>query len=104
MNRGLIATLPPECCVEVPCLVDGGGIVPGRIEHFPEQLAAIDRGMINAQILGAEGALTGDRRAIFHAIAADPNTASKLGLDEIQSMTDELFAALADQVDPRFSR
>ncbi len=104
MNRGLIATLPPECCVEVPCLVDGGGIVPGRIEHFPEQLAAIDRGMINAQMLGAQAALDGDRRAIFHAIAADPNTASKLGLDEIQAMTDELFAALADQIDPRFSR
>lgn len=104
MNRGLIATLPPECCVEVPCLVDGGGIVPGRIEDFPEQLAAIDRGMVGAQILGAQGALDGDRRAIFHAIAADPNTQSKLGLDEIRSMTDELFDALADVIDPRFSR
>lgn len=102
MNHGLIATLPPECCVEVPCLVDGGGIVPCRIEAFPEQLAAIDRGMINAQILGAQGALNHDRRTIFHAIAADPNTSSKLGLDEIQSMTDELFTALADQLDPRW--
>ena len=40
----------------------------------------------------------------FHAIAADPNTQSKLGLDEIRSMTDELFDALADVIDPRFSR
>ena len=104
MNHGLIATLPPECCVEVPCLVDGGGIVPGRIENFPEQLAAIDRGMINAQILGAQGALTGDRHTIFQAIAADPNTSSKLGLDEIQAMTDALFEALGDQIDPRFTR
>lgn len=103
MNHGLIATLPPESCVEVPCLVDGGGIVPGRIENFPEQLAALDRSMINAQILGAQGALSGDRRTIFHAIAADPNTQSKLGLDEIRAMTDELFEALADSIDPRFS-
>ena len=36
--------------------------------------------------------------------AADPNTQSKLGLDEIRSMTDELFDALADVIDPRFSR
>ncbi len=60
--------------------------------------------MVGAQILGAQGALDGDRRAIFHAIAADPNTQSKLGLDEIRSMTDELFDALADVIDPRFSR
>ncbi|MDR0932135.1 MAG: hypothetical protein LBM70_03840 [Victivallales bacterium] len=103
MNRGLIASLPPECCVEVPCLVDGGGIVPGRIENFPEQLAAIDREMINPQVLAAEGALNGDRRAIFHAIATDPNTQCKLGLDEIQAMTNELFEVLSDQIDPRFS-
>ena len=56
-----------------------------------------------AQILGAQGALSGDRRTIFHAIAADPNTQSKLGLDEISAMTDELFEALADSIDPRFS-
>ncbi len=103
MNHGLIPTLPPESCVEVPCLVDGGGVVPGRVEEFPEQLAALDRGMINAQILGAQGALSGDRRAIFHAIAVDPNTQSKLGLDEIRAMTDELFDALSDVIDLRFS-
>lgn len=104
MNHGLMPSLPPECCVEVPCLVNGGGIFPARVENYPEQLACLNRGMINVQLMGAQGALTGDRRAIFHAIAADPNTQSKLGLDEIQAMTDELFAALEDAIDPRFSR
>jgi alpha-galactosidase len=102
MNRGLIPTLPPECCVEVPCLVDGGGIVPGRIENYPEQLAALNRGMINLQMLAAEGALKGDRRRIFQAIAVDPLTAAVCSLDEIQTMTDELFAALQDQLAPEF--
>ncbi len=102
MNRGLIANLPPECCVEVPCLVNGGGNVPGRIEHYPEQLAGLNRGMINVQLLGAAGALGGDRRAIFHAIAQDPLTAAVCGLDEIQAMTDEMFAALADCLGPEF--
>ena len=102
MNRGLISTLPPECCVEVPCLVDGGGIAPCRIENYPEQLAGLNRGMINLQMMGAEGAIEGDRRKIFQAIALDPLTAAVCSLDEIQAMTDELFAALRDQIDPRF--
>jgi alpha-galactosidase len=88
--------------VEVPCLVDGGGIVPGRIENYPEQLAALNRGMINLQMLAAEGALKGDRRRIFQAIAVDPLTAAVCSLDEIQTMTDELFAALQDQLAPEF--
>ncbi|OQA86866.1 MAG: Alpha-galactosidase [Lentisphaerae bacterium ADurb.Bin242] len=104
MNRGLIPTLPPGACVEVPCLVTGAGIFPARIENYPEHLAALNRAMINVQILGAQGALSGSRRDIFHAIAADPLTSAVLGLDEIQSMTDELFEALKDQIDPRFSQ
>ena len=35
MNRGLIPSLPPECCVEVPCMVDGAGINPCRIDDYP---------------------------------------------------------------------
>ena len=85
MNRGLIATLPPGSCVEVPCLVDGGGITPGRIENYPEQLAGLNRSMINLQMMGAEGALTHDRSKIFQAIALDPLTAAVCSLDEIQS-------------------
>ena len=104
MNHGLMPSLPPECSVEVPCLVNGGGIFPCRIENYPEQLACLNRGMINVQLMGAQGALNCDRRAIFHAIAADPNTQSKLGLDEIQAMTDELFEALRSEIDPRFFR
>ncbi len=102
MNNGLISTLPPECCVETPCLVDGGGITPGRIENYPQQLAGLNRGMINAQIMAAEGALSGDQRKIFHAIALDPLTAAVCSLDEIQAMTDELFKEFKDQISPEF--
>ncbi len=102
MNNGLIPTLPPGACVEVPCLVDGGGIFPTRVENYPEQLAALNRGMINVQLLGAQGALNCSRRDIFHAIAADPLTSAILGLDEIQQMTDEMFEALKSEIDPGF--
>ena len=104
MNNGLIPSLPPGAAVEVPCLVNGAGILPCRVDNYPEQLASLNRGMINAQILAAEGALTGCRHKIFQAIACDPLTAATLGLDEIQAMTDEMFEALKDYIDPRFSK
>ncbi len=104
INRGLVANLPPECSVEVPCLVDGGGVTPGRIEHYPEQLAGLNRMMINAQLLAAEGAVEGDRERIVWAVTLDPLTAAVCSLNEARRMTDELFTALADQVDPRFNR
>lgn len=102
MNHGLIPTLPPDSCVEVPCLVNGGGIFPARIENYPEQLASLNRGMVNVQLLGAQGAVSRSRRDIFHAIAADPLTSAMLGLDEIQQMTNELFEALKSEIDPGF--
>ena len=102
MNNGLIPTLPPGCSVEVPCLVNGGGIQPCRIENYPEQLAGLNRQMINVQMAGAEGALTCDRDMIFRAIALDPNASCKLGLDELRQMTDELFEALRSEIEPGF--
>lgn len=103
MNHGLIPSLPPECCVEVPCLISGGGIQPTRIEDYPEELAGLNRGMISMQIMAAKGALSGSRKDIFHAVALDPLTAAVCSLDEIQAMTDELFAALQDEIDERFT-
>ncbi len=102
INHGLIDTLPPESCVEVPCLVDGAGITPCKIENYPEQLAGLNRGMINFQMMGAEGAVSFDKRKIFQAIALDPLTAAVCSLDEIEDMTNELFASLRDQIDPKF--
>ena len=102
MNDGLIANLPPGCSVEVPCLVNGGGIQPCRIEDYPEELAGLNRQMINVQILGAEGALTCDREKIFRAVALDPNSSCKLSLDELRAMTEELFEALRSEISPGF--
>ena len=95
MNEGLIDNLPQGCCVEVPCLVDGAGILPCKVGRIPSQLAALNNGMINVQTLAAEGFLEKDRRKIFHAVCADPLASAVCSLDELQSMTDELFERLA---------
>lgn len=102
LNNNLIDTLPPGCSVEVPCLVSGGGINPCRIENYPEQLAGLNRQMINVQILGAEGALNNDRDAVIRAVYLDPNASSKLSLPEMKDMVNEMFVSLQSEISEGF--
>lgn len=92
-NRDLMPNLPPGCCVEVPCLVDGNGIQPTRVENYPPQLAALNRTNINVQELIVHAALTGDREAVHHAVMLDPLTAAVCTLPKIHDLVDELLAA-----------
>ncbi len=102
-NRGLIDNLPPGCCVEVPCLVDGNGIQPIKVGNLPPQLAALNRTNVNVQELIVEAALTGSREAVYHAIALDPLTGAICTLPQIRAMADELLAAQAQWL-PQFAR
>ncbi len=102
MNSGLIPTLPPGASVEVPCLVNGSGIQPTNCPDYPEQCAALNRNMINVQLLTAEGALETNREKIHYAVAVDPLTAAVCSLREIREMTDKLFGALQEGLDPGF--
>lgn len=88
----VITNLPNNCCVEVPCLVDGTGIYPSYIGELPPQCAALNRTNINVQELTIEAALTGNREHIYHAAFLDPHTAAELDMDHIVAMCDELLA------------
>lgn len=101
-NRGLIDSLPQGCCVEVPCLVDANGVQPTTVEHYPPQLAALNRTNINVQELTVEAALSGDVEAVHHAVMLDPLTAAVCTLPEIRSMVDEMLVAQARWL-PQFS-
>jgi alpha-galactosidase len=101
-NRGLMDSLPRGCCVEVPCLVDANGVQPTVIEHYPPQLAALNRTNINVQELTVEAALAGDVEAVHHAVMLDPLTAAVCTLPEIRSMVDEMLEAQARWL-PQFS-
>ena len=93
INTGLIDNLPSDACVEVPCLVDGGGIHPTHVGRLPVQLAAMNMTNINPQLLTIEAAVTGKREHIYHAAMLEPHTAAELSIDEIIKMCDELFDA-----------
>jgi alpha-galactosidase len=95
-NHGLIDNLPQDCAVEVPCLVDKGGVQPTKIGSLPPQLAALIQTNVNVQSLTVEAALTGKREHIYHAAMLDPHTAAELDLDQIWSLVDELIAAHGD--------
>lgn len=92
-NRNLITNLPSDCCVEVPCLVDGNGLQPVHVGSIPDQLAAICQTNINTQRLTVDAALTGKREHIYHAVMMDPHTSAALPLDKIWAMCDELIEA-----------
>jgi alpha-galactosidase len=95
-NQGLISSLPDDCCVEVPVLVDRAGLQPTQIGALPPQLAALMQTNINVQRLTVEAAITGKREHIYHAAMLDPHTAAKLDLDQIWSLVDDLIEAHGD--------
>ncbi len=99
---GLIANLPEDACVEVPCLVDNAGIFPCRVGRLPVQLAALNMTNVNPQLLTIEAARTRKREHVYHAAMLDPHTAAELTLDEIVEMVDELIDAHGDWL-PKFS-
>ncbi|HOG45566.1 MAG TPA: alpha-galactosidase [Anaerolineae bacterium] len=90
-NTGLITNLPQGACVEVPVWASKDGLEPVYVGALPPQCAALTG--INAQVeeMAVEGALRGDARLVFHAIANDPLTAAVLSLAEIEEMVDEMF-------------
>ena len=96
INTGLIDNLPPEACVEVPCLVDGNGIQPCHVGSLPLQLAAMNMTHVNVHLLTIEAAVTKSREKIYQAAMLDPHTAAELSIDDIIKMCDEMIEAHGD--------
>lgn len=94
INKGrLITNLPEDACVEVPCLVNGNGILPTSVGALPVQCAAMNMTNINVQLLTIEAAATLKKEHIYQAAMLDPHTASELDIDSIKKMVDDLIDA-----------
>lgn len=93
VNESLVSNLPQGCCVEVPCLVDRSGVHPCRVGDLPAQLAALNRAGIAVQELTVLGHMEAERERVYQAMALDPLTAAVCSLEEIWSLTDEMFSA-----------
>ena len=95
-SGGLIENLPKEACVEVPCLVDGGGVRPCYVGKLPLQLAAMNQSHVNVHLLTIEAAVTLKKEYVYYAAMMDPHTGSELSIDEIRCLVDDLFEAHGD--------
>ncbi len=94
LNKGhLIANLPEDACVEVPCLVNGSGVHPCFVGALPVQCAAMNMTNINVQLLTIEAAITKKKDHIYQAAMLDPHTGSELDIDTIKKMVDDLIEA-----------
>lgn len=100
-NTNLITNLPEGACVEVPVVVDRGGLHPIYVGALPAECALLTGLSSGIEELAIEGSLTGDPVAIYRAIAHDPLTSAVLSLAEIRQMTNELFARHKDYL-PQF--
>jgi alpha-galactosidase len=94
-NDGLITNLPRGSCVEVPCLVDKGGVHPCHVGDLPPQCAGLNRTNVNVHELGVLAAVERDRDLVFQALLLDPLTSAILTIDETRKMVDEMFEAEA---------
>ena len=100
LNTGLIPNLPKEACVEVPCFVDKSGVTPVYVGDLPPQCAALNRTMVNVQLLTIEAAITGKREHVYHAAMLDPHAAAELPIDKIVSLCDDLISAHGNWLPP----
>ncbi|HEU5420168.1 MAG TPA: alpha-galactosidase [Streptosporangiaceae bacterium] len=99
-NGDLITSLPPECCVEVPCEVDAAGARPRPVGALPPQLAALNRTFLNVVELTVAAVLEGSREHVYQAALLDPNTAATLTTAQTIAMCDDLLAAHHDLLPP----
>lgn len=93
MNRGLVNNLPADSCVEVASLVDGNGVQPCAFGSLPTAPAAMCRMDIHVHQLAVEAILQHDRTKVYQALMMDPLTHSRLTIDEIEAVADELIDA-----------
>jgi alpha-galactosidase len=99
-NRGLISSLPDDCCVEVPCDLRAGQATPRPVGALPPQLAALNRTFLNVVELTVAAALEGRRDHVYQAALLDPNTSATLTVAQTVAMVDELLAAHAPLLPP----
>jgi len=101
-NKGLITNLPENACVEVPVFVDKAGFHSVHVGALPPQCVTLTHTSVMVEEMAVEGALTGNPRLVFQAIAHDPLTAAVLSLAEIKTMVNEMFQHNRDYL-PQFS-
>jgi alpha-galactosidase len=88
-NKGTIPNLNPECVVEVPAIIDRGGIHPLDVGPMPMGIAQLMQHEIAVQELVVNAAIKEDRRMAIQALSMDGTLSSpKIA----QALFDEMYS------------
>jgi len=71
-NGGAITNLPDDLAVEIPVVVDGGGIHKVHVGKVPEGAASLMMLQVGPQQMAVEAAVHGDRQMALQALLVDP--------------------------------
>jgi 6-phospho-beta-glucosidase len=71
-NRGVLPGLPDDMVVEVPCVVDGGGVRPLPVSPLDQAQSGLVQQVRAVERLAARAAVTGSRRLFLAALAQHP--------------------------------
>lgn len=72
INNGAITNLPEDTAVEVPLMVDAGGIHPITVGSLPMNIASLCNIQIGVQQAAVQAALTGSKKLALQALLIDP--------------------------------
>lgn len=87
-NLGNIPNLPFDAIVEVPIVVDSGGLQPLKMPSLPDPLARYLTNLIQVQQLAVEAAMTGSRKLALTAMLLEPSAKSAR---DTEKMLEELL-------------
>ncbi|MEO5335942.1 MAG: alpha-glucosidase/alpha-galactosidase [Magnetospirillum sp. WYHS-4] len=86
-NQGAIPNLPADLAVEVPVVVDAGGVHPVSLGPLPDPIAKLLLQQASVQQLAVEAAVHADKDLALQALLVDPvinsTTAAAALLDEL---------------------
>ncbi|NOY76723.1 MAG: alpha-glucosidase/alpha-galactosidase [Calditrichaeota bacterium] len=92
-NQGNISNLPYDAIVEVPIMIDAGGVHPLKMHPLPEALAKYLTLLLQVQKLAVEAAMTGSRELALQALLLEPSVTSAKAAG---SMLDEFLEVHRD--------
>jgi alpha-galactosidase/6-phospho-beta-glucosidase family protein len=100
-NEGAITNLPAGAIVEVPALVDAGGVTPLCMGRLPKGVLGLTQSLVAWEELTVDAALSGDRDLVLQAVLAHPWVRSAA---QAEGVCDEMFAAHAAHLPQFFGR
>lgn len=95
INNGAIKNLPANAAVEVPVMLDRGGVHPITVGELPKAIESLMSIQVNIQMLAVEAAVKGSKEIALQALLIDPVVNS---IKAAEGLLDELWEINKDYI------